>query len=118
MVGKILHEFGVAAAEQDGVADQRGLEAGDDVEDRLSPACFAAPFEADETDVLLVRAAVLVREMSEFEGDDGAVVTDGLGGVVLEVCAAAGNRKAANAALNNVVLVIFIFMVPFSFFLL
>ena len=32
MAGKILHEFGIAAAEKNGVADQRRPEAFDDVE--------------------------------------------------------------------------------------
>src|SRR5260370_28249238 len=60
--GQILHELGVAATEQDVVADERGLKARDDVEDGGAPALLAAQREAGEADVLLVGAAFLLRQ--------------------------------------------------------
>src|SRR5260370_39609925 len=77
MAGKILHQLGVASAEKNGAADQRGPEALGDVEDGFSPACDAATFEASKADVVLVGAFLSVGEMGEFEGDDDAIEDHG-----------------------------------------
>ena len=68
VAGKILHQLGVAAAEENGVADQRRPEAFDDVENRFSPAFFAATFEACEADVVLVGAALFCRGDGRVRG--------------------------------------------------
>ena len=63
MVGEILHELGVASAEQDVVADEGGAEEVDDLEDGTAPAFFAAAFEAGEAYVFFVGSAVFVGEV-------------------------------------------------------
>src|SRR3978361_1823644 len=67
MSGKIFHQFGVATAEENGVADQRRPEAFDDVENLFSPAFHAAAFETSEADVVFVGAVLSVGEVGQFE---------------------------------------------------
>ena len=71
--GQMVHKLGVAAAEQHIVCDEGGAKAGDDVEDRLAPALFAAAFETDYADVVLVGEAVFVGEVGDLQRDDGAI---------------------------------------------
>ncbi len=75
--GQLSHELGIAAAEDDIVDDERGTEAGDDVEDRKAPALFAAAFKPSKPDVFLIGTTVLVRQMREFERDDLAFEDEG-----------------------------------------
>src|SRR3984957_19092236 len=73
VVRKILHQLGITAAEEHGIADHAGLKAIDDVQDGLSPTPDTPTFEASDTDVLLVGEAFFVGQMSEFERDDDAI---------------------------------------------
>ena len=67
VVGKILHQLCVAAAEENGVADQGCLEALDHIEDGPSPALHTALLEAREANIFFVGPALLVWQVSEFK---------------------------------------------------
>src|ERR1700721_177998 len=73
MAGQVCHKLGVATTEQNRVADHRSLEESDDIEDGLTPALLAATFEAHETNIILIGETFFVRQVGEFERDDGAV---------------------------------------------
>src|SRR5258707_7823456 len=90
VAGKILHKLGVAAAEKNGVADQRCPETFNDVENGFSPALNAATFQAYEADVVFVGAAFSVGQMGKFKGDDHAVEDHGRA----ETCANAEKEHA------------------------
>jgi len=74
---KVLHELGVAAAEQNVVADEGDLKAADDVEDRLAPTLFAAKMKTGGTDVLLVGTAFFIGQVGELKGDYDAIEDHG-----------------------------------------
>src|SRR5580693_3076402 len=72
-LGETLEQLHVAAAQDQILGLQRGLEAGHHVEDVPAPLSLAAAFEPAQADVVLVGAAFLVWQVGQFQRRDHVV---------------------------------------------